>query len=785
MGNQVSNQRPQSGLIRVPVDYPNYPMPGKIETLFQTNAKNIYHRYSPYTDYDMGFAGKFLDFGSKQPFLWVYPQENDGLGGTRKWESRLLPIGSASRDVIRVTKFLTSGLGVIWLGKQFLLQAGNAFNETRIYNPTSPIVAAGGAIVPGFIRPQRNFDTSGGLMGIARTLIGDRIPNMFGGDATVGIPNGTAGKGALPVIHQRTDGKGLIRGETSDRGWSQFTKIWAPTTNKFSWTGLAKSIIRSVIPSAWAPAQPDGTIYRGDEGAYGIMLSAGDSRFVSWGATRYMGFSQKWIAGGKGIRKSGQKNASAVRIYNLPGEKLAGITPATKTIVPGGASTYIDGVGNTGVEIQESKIENKPGIRYGDAVGATISEAFEASEVMLDYAGYVQPGFEYTTKKTKKKDIEKTNSSLRSVVDALKKSDVYQIETTSDSPLLPSGESTDPYASGYNRLFKIKNGQPGISPLNYPGGLLNVYRDKNIRMVDNSLTSDASNQSLKLPGAGKFDALNTLTIIPGDKSDNPMSIRNSKIPGWTKWDPYRDDQIAFFFYDVVNDKYLPFRCTVKNISEASTALWEEMNFIGRADRLYSYGGFTRQLTFGFDIIISSVIELAPTWKRINYLMSLVKPARYTKSKALTINGQEAPFNKFMVPPMVMITIGDLYKKQPVVLNSINMNIPDDAIWETLNEYNTSRKEWSYLADYIKSNQVSNNKLFGQFPREARISVNCTLLEKQRAIVGSANFGHAPHTDDYHPMDIADQPYMHQALVEYQFDHTTILPVDVNNVVSNS
>ena len=107
--------------------------------------------------------------------------------------------------------------------------------------------------------------------------------------------------------------------------------------------------------------------------------------------------------------------------------------------------------------------------------------------------------------------------------------------------------------------------------------------------------------------------------------------------GWRTWEPYNDDLIAFFFYDVVNGKYIPFRATVKAISEGNTAFWDELRFIGRADQLYSYNGFSRTLSFTFNIVISSVNELLPSWKKINYIASSVKPSNYTTGQNVSIS----------------------------------------------------------------------------------------------------------------------------------------------------
>jgi hypothetical protein len=231
-----------------------------------------------------------------------------------------------------------------------------------------------------------------------------------------------------------------------------------------------------------------------------------------------------------------------------------------------------------------------------------------------------------------------------------------------------------------------------------------------------------------------------LPVLKGDKKFNPTPALSAMYPDWTEWSPENDDLVAFYFYDVVNNKYIPFRATVKGISEGNNAYWDELRFIGRADQLYSYNGYNRTLSFTFNVVINSIHEMLPTFKKINYLAGVVKPSNYTKSGKV---GNQ--YSEFIVPPMFMITIGDLYKYQPIVITSLNINIPDDAQWETLNENNASRG-WSYLNGIIKSPMVRGG--YAQLPKEFEIAVTCNLLEKEKAIVGAAHFGHAPHTDNY-------------------------------------
>ena len=122
-------------------------------------------------------------------------------------------------------------------------------------------------------------------------------------------------------------------------------------------------------------------------------------------------------------------------------------------------------------------------------------------------------------------------------------------------------------------------------------------------------------------------------------------------------------------------------------------------------------------------------------------MTMYKPSNYTQAASST--GGDLIYDRFMVPPMFMLTMGDLYRDQPILIQSVTMTIPDDAAWETLNEAN-SGNTWNYMANKIQS----SGHLFGQVPREIELGVSAYLLEKERAVVGGANFGHAPRTEDF-------------------------------------
>lgn len=57
-----------------------------------------------------------------------------------KSDTRFTPVVSTIRDTNRVSKFLKSDKGVLFLSKQTLLQTGNTFAETRLYNPLETLL---------------------------------------------------------------------------------------------------------------------------------------------------------------------------------------------------------------------------------------------------------------------------------------------------------------------------------------------------------------------------------------------------------------------------------------------------------------------------------------------------------------------------------------------------------------------------------------------------------------------------------------------------------------------
>ncbi len=90
--------------------------------LFNQSSQDIYKRFSAREE------------PSSQPYISILPDSNDSRSRIKD-DSRALPVVSTIRDTQRVSKFLRSSDGLLFLGKQALLQTGNTFENTKVINP--------------------------------------------------------------------------------------------------------------------------------------------------------------------------------------------------------------------------------------------------------------------------------------------------------------------------------------------------------------------------------------------------------------------------------------------------------------------------------------------------------------------------------------------------------------------------------------------------------------------------------------------------------------------------
>jgi len=150
---------------------------------------------------------------------------------------------------------------------------------------------------------------------------------------------------------------------------------------------------------------------------------------------------------------------------------------------------------------------------------------------------------------------------------------------------------------------------------------------------------------------------------------------------------YLTDTVPFYIEKINNDgsgnnTFIHFRAYVTGLSDSYGADWKETQYMGRGEKFYSYGGFSRDLGFSLQVPVLSKNEQSAVYSKLNYLASLMAPD-YTTSG-------------FMRGNLVKITIGDYITNLPGIIRGINFDFPDEAGWDIARNDNGSRESGSFI-----------------------------------------------------------------------------------------
>jgi len=747
---------------------------GKLETLFLTNGNDrvLYTKNKPQDLYLKGLV-------TSQQYIYKNPNEGQRtkIGG-----SRSLPLSAAIQDATRIRKFLGSSAGIKFTGKQLILQGFQSFDETKVYNPASPLIAAIRSATFGLVdRPTRHIDTSniltgllggtglsnavsavGQLLGSAppqpsppRSSVASAASGGLGLSTLTSLVGGGDNSSRVVTSIARDGVKDLLRGNTATNAYNNPRyQRWMTNAggNFFSRliTGVGRffqnnTLLGGILP----PKQPWPATYRADEQTYEMMLNAG----------KLFDPTQNGIAGGgilSGLLNSlgfGKKADYSLAVNQRFYGKSKNKTSLNRLIIVRNIKKQaVDYTKEIGVlskdknNLLSTKLTKKAitpsgdSNRYSDVV--KVDDDNEYSDQILNYKTYLdnQSGFKTTFS-------DQQSNVVKDIIDNLDKAinDIgganeskYSTNRKNLQPLQFAKFSNDGTRIGTNYLKQLdptKLNDPTIKNDTYQG---RFRRDETMGNKVPTRLGEGPNDRYIYP-TNNVDYVNSLQVLKQEEFTKQYSATD-------KFGIYGPDIIKFYFYDIVNQKYIPFNATVKSITDNNNASWETVEYLGRPDKLFYYKGFERQVNFNFTVNAHSVKELMPMWQRINYLVGLTRPANYTLQQE----------GGYMVPPMVQLTLGDFYKNHFVVITSCNVTIPDDTSWETIpEEADKNGQSWYYgpnkaiqwqSSDTIidpRGNKARSKGRVAQFPRTAEISVQMNVLEKDRPYTGKAIWGDAP------------------------------------------
>lgn len=216
----------------------------------------------------------------------------------------------------------------------------------------------------------------------------------------------------------------------------------------------------------------------------------------------------------------------------------------------------------------------------------------------------------------------------------------------------------DKFGFGKHGKANVDRSNPSVSNIQYGRGINNLsvpklkanseFRGDRINIIDYK--------------RGIFDLSKDSVYEKGDYNDN-------NLPGM-------DDLVEFYFTGVTLKgtqnspaESIVFRSTFGSISDTHSAEWNPVDYIGRADPLYVYKGYTRQIQFDFTVHVTSRDEMKAVWRKLNHLASWTTP-EYTK-------------DGFIKGPIIRLNMGHLYRKMPGFISSLDYTFDNtENTWET-------------------------------------------------------------------------------------------------------
>lgn len=131
------------------------------------------------------------------------------------------------------------------------------------------------------------------------------------------------------------------------------------------------------------------------------------------------------------------------------------------------------------------------------------------------------------------------------------------------------------------------------------------------------------------------------------------------------------DLIKFYFQDgSTTDNNLKnvmvFRATITGFTDTFSPGWDRIDIMGRPDGAYIYTSFDRSISFSFIVAAMTRSEMIPIWRKLNYLATYTMPEFATSKPS---------------GPFMRITLGDLFQQTPGFIESLTYTVPDESPWD--------------------------------------------------------------------------------------------------------
>lgn len=587
---------------------------------------------------------------TRDPIIVSTPSDHINLRN----ESRTVPLGSVRLDFRRMTEWSKSPQGLKWYLDQAILQTGNTFTETRIYNPAFVI----GNTQP-YVHIKRPFRTANEIA-------------VTGNAENRATSQNTGVAGRLQI--QTADyAKGMVMGGVRRNMYQQLMKFLPPITpiaiiggamnlNKEGQLGIDERPefdVGGLYYSTWiwsGHRKSEGTtsaidkvqskLKSGDlKGAVNVVVGTVKSAINTIGDFAKINDKDKAQTHNSKQQKTSQPYFIGIRVNK---DKV--------TFDKNSITSYL----NKDLIVIKPSARPSAGIGYLGSIGWT-------SEIVAEMVG--DPSPERDSLVVDGVPVINPELSPKDLLNLV--SLVPETPTDVNKFTLPERSIKTRYESGVVENTELKTQKKNwnltyentrLLPAAYRGGF-GITEIDGARIANQSVVKDS--QGRKKYFSDPINAKHNAIVPSLDRSSN---VNQSMI------DEINADGaplIDFIIYDYINKMAIPFRAYIETLTENVNPEFNDSFYIGRVERNIVYTGVRRDLSITFKVHAFNEEELGTIWTKINYLTSLCYPATYN--------------NGYMVPPFVKLTLGDMYNNQPGYIKSLSKTVPEDMTWETLQE----------------------------------------------------------------------------------------------------
>jgi len=228
-----------------------------------------------------------------------------------------------------------------------------------------------------------------------------------------------------------------------------------------------------------------------------------------------------------------------------------------------------------------------------------------------------------------------------------------------DQPKTEDNEILEDFRKKLNLSSK-----PQITFLSTSPGYQNKNIEKRVLLGDPGKKGNISNYQV-----GKRDTLGR-SIGPTDRINALPVYRDT---GVTPSFELKNDLCKFRIAvidpnDPKKKTFIHFRAFLNSFSDGYQAEWKGQKYMGRAEELYKYGGFSRDISISFTVAAQSKEELYPMYRKLNFLASSLAPTYTTKGG-------------YMAGNLSQMTVGGYLFEQPGFISSVDYDIPQESPWE--------------------------------------------------------------------------------------------------------